>query len=237
MKAIWTILILSILIFSPLAASEYDELKDLEDQGIQNADLYYNLGVTYWQLGQSGMANLYFLRALNLDSAHKPAKENLNYVISLSQDRELYPQHLFLLRIFWEAYDYMNLNRTAILTLVLLLISALSLFWLLHYDREKELELPSLVLGICLFLLLSSSTILGVKAYRQAHNKKAVLIQNVAELRTTADYKANRVAVIHEALILIVEESKLGWSLVRLPDGSSGWLEDADLKRVMPLGR
>ncbi len=178
------------------------------------------------------MANLYFLKALNLDSAHKPAKENLNYVIKLSQDRDLYPEHLFLVRIFWEVYDYLNLNRMAILTLILLLATALSLSWLMHYDPDKERGLPSLIFGICLFLLLSSTGFLGVKAYRQTHNRKAVLINSQAELKAEADPQADRVAVIHEALILIVEENGQGWSLVRLPDGNSGWIEDADIRRV-----
>lgn len=234
MKTIRMILILSIMVFSGLAASEYDELKALEEQGIQNSDLYYNLGVTYWQLGESGMANLYFLRALNIDSAHKPAKENLSYVVGLSQDRDLYPQRLFLLQIFWEVYDFLSLNRMAILTLFLLLISVLSLSWLLHYDPDKERGLPSLILGICLFLLLSSISLLGVKAYRQAHNPKAVLIQSQADLRAEADDKASRVAVIHEALILIVEGSSQGWSLVRLPDGNSGWVQNEAIRRVLP---
>lgn len=234
MKAFWTLLILSTLIFGGLAASEFDQLKALEEQGLQNPDLYYNLGVTYWQLGQSGMANLYFLRALNLDSAHKLAKENLGFVTALSQDRQLYPQQLFLLRVFWEVYDYLNLNRMAILTLTLLLLSALSLSWLLHYDPDKERGLPSLIFGICLFLLLSSTTFLGIKAYRQAHNSKAVLIQSQAELRAEPELKASRVAVIHEALILKVEASKPGWSLVRLPDGNSGWIESAAIAKVRP---
>jgi tetratricopeptide (TPR) repeat protein len=73
-----------------------------------NPDLYYNLGVTYWQTGQSGMASLYFLKALHLDSAHKAARENLNYSIRLSKDRDLYPQRLFLVRVFLEVYDFMN---------------------------------------------------------------------------------------------------------------------------------
>jgi uncharacterized membrane protein len=220
--------------FSGLAASEFDQLKALEEQGLQNPDLYYNLGVTHWQLGESGMANLYFLRALNLDSAHKPAKENLNYVIALSQDRDLYPQRLFLLQIFWEVYDFLSLNRMALLTLLLLLITVLSLSWLMHYDPDKERGFPSLIFSICLFMLLISTALLAVKAYRHAHNSKAVLIQSQADLRAEANPKASRVAAVHEALILIVEDSREGWSLVRLPDGKSGWIESKAIRRVLP---
>jgi len=216
-----------------LQASEFDRLRMMEERGVQNADLYYNLGVTYWQIGQSGMANLYFLKALNLDSAHKLAKENLNYAISLSADRELYPPKPFLLRLFYEIYDFMNLNRIASLSLLLLLLTAATFSWLLHYDPSKERELPTLVFGISLFLLLSSVVFLSIKAYRRAHNPKAVLLQSEANLRSEADPEAQRVAVIHEAIIMDVLRDEGEWSLVRLPDGSSGWLKSDAIGRVI----
>lgn len=222
-----------LLCCSVAGGSEYDRLKALAAEGIQNADLYYNLGVTYWQTGQSGMANLYFLKALNINSAHKPAKENLNYVIALSEDRDLYPEQLFLVRVFFEVYDFLNLNRMAILTLVLLILSAISLSWLLHYDPHKERGLPSLVFGICLVLFLTSAVFLGVKSYRQAFNSKAVVLAPEAELRAEPEAQAKRVALVHEALILVVEKAEAEWSLVRTPDGKSGWIPNQKIGKVL----
>lgn len=212
--------------------SEFGHLLKLDERGIRNADLYYNLGVGYWQTGQSGMATLYFLRALNLNSAHKPSQENLDYVISLSQDRELYPQRLFLVSLAFRIYDFLNLERLAIMALVMLLLASLSLHWLMHYDPEKERGLPSLIFGICLFLLITSALLLGVKSYRQTHNSKAVLIENVAELKTDADDASPRKAVIHEGLILVVGDSSKEWLQVSLPDGTKGWLPKASVAKV-----
>ncbi len=222
-----------LLLTSMLWGSEFDHWKRLEESGVQNADLYYNLGVTYWQTGESGMANLYFLKALNLDSAHKSAKANLNYVITLSADQDLYPERLFLLRLFYEIYDFMNLNRMALLTLLGFLFTALSLSWLLHYDPAKERGLPTLILSISLLLFLGSAIFLGIKAYRQSHNSKAVLIVDQAELRVEPDPEASRVAVIHEALILDAEQEEGSWVLVRCPDGKSGWLPGESIRRVL----
>jgi tetratricopeptide (TPR) repeat protein len=233
MRKLHIVLICALLSCSILAGSEYDRLKALESSGVQNADLYYNLGVTYWQTGQSGMANLYFLKALNLNSAHNLAKENLDYVIALSEDRDLYPQPLFLVRVFFEVYDYLNLNRIAILSLILLIFSAISLSWLMHHDPDKERGLPSLIFGICLVLFLISAVLLGVKSYRMVYNSKAVVISATAELRAEPDAAAKRVALIHEALILIVEEERSEWCLVRTPDGNSGWIPTAALRKVV----
>ena len=227
------LLMVFISLFGPVLASEFDRMKALEEQGTENPDLYYNLGVSYWQTGQSGMATLYFLRALHLDSAHKAAKENLNYTINLSQDRDLYPRRLFLLRVFLEAYDFMNLNRMAILSLVLLVLTALSLIWYVNYDPEKEKGLPGLVLSILLLLLLTSIAFMSFKAYRRAHNMQAVLLENSAELREEADSGSARVAKIHEGVIVDIQKSSGEWILVRLPNGQSGWIEDKLIARVM----
>jgi len=224
--------IIGVLFLLCLQANALEQMKSLEAGGVRNADLYYNLGVGYWQTGQSGMANLYFLRALNLDSAHKSAGENLDYIIGMSQDKELYPQRLFLVRVFFRAYDFMTLNRMALLSLILLLLCALSVHWLLHYDPDKERGLPTLISGIFFVLFLISVLFLGVKAYRQAFNAKAVVISPKADLRSEATSEASRVAVVHEALILIIEKESEGWCLVRLPDGNKGWLPEDDLMRV-----
>jgi len=70
------VLLLVIIGFAISArANVLEQMLELERSGVQNADLYYNIGVGYWQTGQSGKANLYFLRALNLNSAHKAAAE------------------------------------------------------------------------------------------------------------------------------------------------------------------
>jgi hypothetical protein len=228
------ILVLVIVGFAISAgANVLEQMLELERSGVQNADLYYNIGVGYWQTGQSGKANLYFLRALNLNSAHKAAAENLDYICGLSPDKDQYPQRLFLVRVFFAAYDFMSLNRMAILCLVLLFIAALSLHWLMHYDPEKERAFPELISGIAVILFIVAGIFLGIKAYRQAFNNKAVVIADTAELRSEADQTASRLALIHENLILTVEKTKGEWCLVRTPNGTTGWLPAADLARVL----
>ncbi len=121
----------------------------------------------------------------------------------------------------------------AILSLVLLVLTALSLIWYVNYDPEKEKGLPGLVLSILLLLLLTSIAFMSFKAYRRAHNMQAVLLENSAELREEADSGSARVAKIHEGVIVDIQKSSGEWMLVRLPNGQSGWIEDKLIARVM----
>ncbi|NLO44039.1 MAG: hypothetical protein GX106_03645 [Candidatus Cloacimonetes bacterium] len=223
MKKLWIFSIV-LLMLLPLWGSEFERLKALEDSGVQNADLFYNLGVTHWQLGDSGLSVQYFLKALNIDSAHSGAKANMNYVIGLSEDRELYPKHGFLLRLAMQGYDFLNLDRLALTLVILFFIFVLSLSWLLFYDEEKERALPELITGIALLIFLVFALLSGVKYYRYKHNNKAVMIADRADMMTEPREDSRRIAVAHEACILVVEKQEGEWALVRSPDGKSGWV-------------
>lgn len=236
MKALF-ITILVCIIFSSLFSenhiSDFDHLSSLQKSGVRNADLFYNLGVVYWQSGQSGLSTLYFLRALNVDSAHKLAKENLEYVVGLSQDKGLYPNHQFLVRAAFEIYDFLNINRLAIITLVLLLGTVLSLHWLLFYDENKERGFPILVFSIVLCIFLFFASITFVKAYRQTHNNKAVVTTPMAKIMVEADENASKLADVHEGLILVIEYTGTVWSKVHLPDGVTGWVLSSNISKVL----
>ncbi|MFA7543239.1 MAG: hypothetical protein WCY84_02590 [Candidatus Cloacimonadaceae bacterium] len=232
MKRILLILML-LLAFIALSASEWEKLLELDTSGVQNADLYYNIGVGYWQDGQSGMANLYFLRALNLDSNHRAAKENLEYVIELSPDKSLYPQRQFLVSAFWQFYDFLTLNRLALISLVLFALFAAAWVWLLNYPLEKERGLPELVLGIMLFLFLSSASLLGIKAYRRAYNNKAVMISQQEFLRQNIQSDSEKLMMLHEGVVLELIRTGKESHLVRTPDGVKGWLPAASIRMVI----
>ncbi|MDD3535875.1 MAG: hypothetical protein PHC50_07015 [Candidatus Cloacimonetes bacterium] len=231
MKRILLILML-LLAFIALNASEWEKLLELDTSGVQNADLYYNIGVGYWQDGQSGMANLYFLRALNLDSNHRAAKENLEYVIELSPDKSLYPQRQFLVSAFWQFYDFLTLNRLALISLVLFALFAAAWVWLLNYPLEKERGLPELVLGIMLFLFLGSASLLGIKAYRRAYNNKAVMISQQEFLRQSIQSDSEKLMMLHEGVVLELIRTGKESHLVRTPDGVKGWLPAASIRMV-----
>jgi len=197
-----------------------------------NADLFYNLGVDYFTLGDVGHANLYYLKALNLNSAHKQARANLDTSIRLGQDAKLYPQHLFLVRALFQFSDFLSVQRLAVLALIFLLLSALAFIWLLFYDSEKERALPILILSFVLLLSISSFVALGIKSYRQTHNPEAVIIAQRSDLFPAQGTSTNPVMELHAGLIVHVIEVKPDFWTVRLPNGEMGKISAKQLKKV-----
>lgn len=200
---------------------------------VPNADLYYNIGVCHYHTGSTGKAALYFMRALNLDSAHKLARENLKFIQSQLDAEHQAPPQLFLLSIFNQAENFLSLNRLALIILILLLLSALCLHWLLHYPPDREKGLPILLLSICLFFTLGFSLALIIKYSRFLLNNKAVVTAPSASCY--ADPQADKpMFTIPEAYIITVVSSEGGISRVKLPDGSGVWIKETEFERVIP---
>lgn len=211
-----------------------EDLSKQEQAGIKAPDLYYNLGVCHARLGDESKAVLYFLRALNLNSAHRDARHNLEYLISLSPDRELYPRRQFVGNLLLSVYHWFNLNRLALALLLMLLLTAVSTHWLLHYPRDRERGLPVLLTTITLILLCGVIIALGGKTYRLQYNHKAVVQASAAPLYPEPDASLNSTRILHQSLIVEIAETKGDWCRVNLPGGISGWIKSRELLRVLP---
>ena len=213
---------------------QLDKLLPLAQSGTRNADLFYNLGVCYYELGQPGKSILYFLRALNIDSSHVQARENIAYIQSLHPSDVQAPRRPFLLQLLLNIYDFFSLNRLALVLLILGLLCTLSAQWLMHYPPEKEHGLPVLVLSILLIFFLITGGTLLLKNHRQRHNPKAVVMREGAPVNS-APSNGKALQYLSEGTILQIKQSSNGWSQVILADGFSGWIADAQLERVVPL--
>ena len=197
----------------------------------KNPDLFYNLGVEFFSRGEIGMANLYFLKALNINSAHSPARTNLELSIHYSPDADLYPEQLFLVQVLFKVLNYLSVNRLAILGLVFLFLSALSLCWLLFYNPEKERALPILTLTFCLVLCVSAYVTLGIKLHHQQHNRSAVVIPRETELLSPANN--NVIQKVHSGLIVKIVQDNGNYYVVRLPDNQIGRLPKEVVRKVI----
>ncbi len=212
---------------------ELERLIKLDQKGIQNPDLYNNIGVYYYHVGRFGFAARYFLKALNLDSAHSDALNNLDHIIDISKDKALYPEQTYLVKLFFRVYNYLNINRMAVLTLILFAVFILTIHWLLHFDPSREKGLPMLFVIISTLLLIAMCATLITKYQRMINNRKAVVIVTETDAYDGGGTQYNMLFSIHEALIVNILKEENGWSLVSLPNGSSAWVKSTDILPVI----
>lgn len=215
-------------------AHKLDEYHQLEKNGRQNPDLYNNMGICYYHLNQKGHAILSFLRALNLDSSHHDAMQNLLYVQSQTSDASLYPKRSILVQKIFDFYNFLNLKRLAYLVLLTFLLLGISLHLLWHRKNLQEKGYHLLFILICTSLLIFASTLLITKFQRHNHNRKAVVISFSTSGFLNINEQGSPRFRVSEGLIVEIEREMADWSYIRLPNGLGGWVEKANLGKVVP---
>jgi len=234
----WTLLYAA----EPADSTKYDSeslsvhvnLLQMEKKGVTNADLYNQIGLSYYKQGKTGKAVLYFLRALRLDSNNSDARNNIDYAINQTLDREFYSKPSFVYGMIQKIYNFFTLNALAAIVLILLIITTLCLHWIFHLPTSEDKAIPMMWLIIFGFLLLVAATTLGIK-YRGYHNNsEAVIIEPLAEGFSGPGQEYGKLFTVHEGLIIHINRIDKEWALSTLPNGGAGWVPVFAIEGVKP---
>ncbi len=192
--------------------------------GYMNGKLYYNLGNTYYKVGQIGKAILCYKYAGRFSPTDENLLGNLERVRAMRADKISQSEDTSPLRIllFWH-YDLSFQCRSALFAI------AFFLFWTGMIVRRlwRSKKIPaiwqlSICAGVALLLFLS----LYIQPYEQSHRREGVILQKevIARKGNADTYQPAFLQPLHEGTEFVVCEARPGWLEVRLQDGRRCWL-------------
>jgi len=206
--------------------------RSLENNGVVNADLFYNIGNCYFRQNKLGLAILYYKKALKVNSSLQPANRNLKYALTFTKDKQTLEKEDSISLFFHKIFNLFSLNLLAIILFILfvLIIFTINLMILRFRGREKTVPVFFLFIFITLFILFG---ILGYLKWKNFHSvNEAVLLSQSAIGYSGPNEDFTRVFTVHEGMIFTLEKTENGWSLVKLPNGLGGWIKNDTFQRV-----
>lgn len=209
-----------------------DKYQTLDSLGKQSADLYYNLGNTYYKLNQIAPSIYYFEKALVLKPNHQDAKHNLVFAQRMTIDAfEELPKSVF--QKFNETIIYpITYNTWAWVSVVLAFL--ISLFFLLYYfasnTLRKRLFFTATIISGLLFLFSLSFT-LKAKHYF-INNQPAIIFSAKVVVKTEPNTKSSAIFELHEGTKVQVLEQIDTWYKIKIADGKIGWVSQDSLKKI-----
>ncbi|HEB33394.1 MAG TPA: tetratricopeptide repeat protein [Spirochaetes bacterium] len=192
------------------------------ERGVKNPQLYYNLGNTYFKLGEPGYAILYYEKALALRSFDRETRENLEYAKRSLKERvlPLYNENFF--KILREIYSYLNLRNIAFIELfVFTVLIALSYLYLFSPYKRHILK-KYFVLCAVVFIIFSTASF-----FYQSNEKKhpkGIVVEKEIEVMTAPIAESGVLFVLHEGTATKLLETREEWLLISLTDGREGWV-------------
>ncbi|MCK5051234.1 MAG: hypothetical protein KAS53_05830 [Candidatus Cloacimonetes bacterium] len=204
----------------------------IENEGIINSDLYYNIGNCYFRINEIGRSILYFKKALKVRSNHQAARRNLDYALTFTKDKQN-SESESVIRSFWlKAFDSLSINLLAIITLAIFIIIIIFInFMIIHY-KNREKTVPLFITTIFVFLF-SVFLIISILKWQEFHSDdEGVLLSTSAIGYSGPGEDFTRVFTIHEGMIFTIDRSEENWSLIKLENGLGGWISKDTFVRI-----
>ena len=214
------------LLFARLVEGDSEKAGD----GIQNADLYVNLGNAAMGAKRLGPAILAYRRALHLDPDHHRARQNLAHARTLLPDWVPRPEEGGMLDTFFAWTGRLSLAElqffAAMAFLVTAAMIAVAIRWRQPIFRNLAL-LPGaawlLLLGLILFLAVSNKD----------HGAVVTLPEVIARSADSAGASPRFLQPLPGGTEVQVEETRDEWARVRLHDGRDAWLPRSSVEMVV----
>jgi len=201
----------------------------LVEAGVDDADVYYNLGTAYARAGRCGIAIVALSRSLRLRAGDEAAEANLRACQTRLGKRraERDGEATVQTRPPWADAVVAAVSLNAIAWTVLALLVALFAVVLLR--RWTRRDVASLSLAVTAWLLALALAVgagaLTIKAEWFREGRAAVVLREQAALREGPDPRAKTRSLAFEGEPARLLEREGEFVRVRLPDGAEGWMD------------
>lgn len=203
--------------------------------GIRNGYLFYNLGNTYFRLGQLGKSMLWYERALLYLPRYRDLRVNYEYARGMLPDEEFRaPEYSGTLGFLMGVHGQLNLRECLFITLILLwILSGLFIIRILvpANRRGTWLSVPCWIVGIAFILFCFSST---VKIVQNETIREAVIMASAVEIKTGPGTGFSTAFSLHEGTKVRLVQERGDWVRIVLPSNTSfnGWAPRASSEAI-----
>lgn len=197
-----------------------------------SAEIYYNLGNTYFKLGNVASAILNYERALLLDPGDGDIRFNLNVAKEKTTDRIEPIGHFFLIKWFDAVQNIFSVNTWGTIGIVsfMLFIGCLFFFFFSKWLRLKKLGFYA---GLCMLLLVILSNVFAANQKHDLLNRSdAIVFTPTVTVKSSPDNSGTDLFVIHEGTKVFIRNTLGTWSEIELENGNVGWMPSKDIVKI-----
>ena len=200
-----------------------DLYKEILSKDLVSAELYYNLGNSYYKIDDLANSIFYFHKSLKIKKDKKTLK-NLKIVQSKTIDR-IEPLPTIFYHKWWN--QLINLFTTKIWQLISIIsIWAYSILLLLKtYKKIKilSLSLPIFLSSILLFII-------SFYSFEKDTNKEAIIFSSAVQVTNEPDENSNNKFSIHLGTKIEIINNDKDWVEIKISNGQNGWIKNNHFK-------
>ena len=196
----------------------------LANQG-ESADIYYNLGNSYYKMDNIAKAIVNYEKALVLNPSNGDIRFNLELAQSKTVDKVTPMSEIFLITWMKSLTNTMSEKgwaKTGIITFILML-SCLVLYF---FGKKIALKKIGFIAALCLLLVCILSNVFAStqKNEAQSHSTAIIMAPSVT-VKSTPNESGTDLFILHEGHKVNIKDNTMReWKEIQLEDGNVGWV-------------
>ena len=206
--------------------------KQILESGQHSAELYFNLGNSYYRLNQVGESIFYFEKAKQLEPTDEDISVNSAFAQNMTIDAiENLPESQ-IAQLQKNLFGIFSFSVWAGLTVVLLWIFV-GLFLGYLFSKSVQLKRTFFFSAILVLLVFTTSFFITFAIDQQDKNTQyAILFSNQIDIWSEPNLQGDLLFTLHEGTKMQLLDKLDEWQKIRIANGSEGWIRNASLRKL-----
>ena len=189
------------------------------------ADIYYNLGNSYYKAGDIAKAILNYERALLLQPGNGDIRANLEIARSKTVDKVEPVPEIFFVSWTKSLINSMSVDSWAVCGVVCFILLIVSLY-LFIFSKQIVLKKAGFISGIVFLAVTILANLFANQQKDELTNRNSAIVINPSvTVRSTPSESGTSLFILHEGHKVGVKDGSMkDWKEIRLEDGKVGWV-------------
>ena len=197
------------------------------------ADIYYNLGNSYYKAGDIAKAILNYERALLLQPGNGDIRANLEIARSKTVDKVEPVPEIFFVSWTKSLINSMSVDAWAVWGVVSFLLLIVSLYFFI-FSKQVVLKKVGFITGIVFLIVVVMANVFASKQKEELlHRDSAIIMNPSVTVRSTPSENGTSLFILHEGHKVDIKDSSMkDWKEIRLEDGKVGWVPVSSIEII-----
>ena len=204
-------------------------LKILEN-GEHSAELYFNLGNSYYKLNQIAPSIYYYEKALLLKPNDAEIKNNLAYAQNMTLDAIETMPETGLSKIYKKITGFLSFDQWAYSAIIFMLLFVLAYiaFYYFRYATQKRIAFITSIVSLIIAVV---SVVFAYVQYNDFRaTQPAIIFSEEVVIKSEPNNRSQEAFTLHQGTKVSVLEELNDWKKIQIADGKTGWIRSENIR-------
>ncbi len=199
----------------------------------ESAEVYYNLGNSYYKTDNIAKAILNYERALLLEPGNSDIRANLEVARSKTIDKMEAAPEIFFVSWINDLINCMSERAWSIFAIVFFLLFIVTLYFFIFSKQVLIKKIGFFSSLACLILVVLANIFAAQQKSKLTQRNNAIVMNPSVVVHSTPSESGTNLFVLHEgSKVLIKDNSMKEWKEIQLEDGKVGWIPTEALEVI-----